>query len=266
MILDIKGLNKSFKSPVKAEGLSGRVKSLFKGEYREIRAVRDLSLSVPRGEMLAIIGPNGAGKTTTINLMTGIIKPDEGKHFRTRARITTGQPPYKTLTYGLSRSFQVVSLFEEMNVLENVAIGVQSAQGLRGNLFKNFKTNRQIREKSEFILDMVGLLDKRDFPVGAISHGDRKILDIGMALSRRPETLLLDEPMSGLAKNERFRITDLIEKLRKSMTVIVVEHDMDVVFKISEKILVLHQGGVLAFDTPDAVANNEKVQSVYLKG
>ncbi|MGE4424623.1 MAG: ABC transporter ATP-binding protein [Pseudodesulfovibrio sp.] len=225
----------------------------------------DVCVDFKEGELVSIIGPNGAGKTTFFNLLTGMIKPDGGKVLY-KGRDITGLPPYKTLNYGLSRSFQVVSLFEEMNVLENVAIGVQSALGLRGNLFRNFKTNRQIREKSEFILDMVGLLDKRDFPVGAISHGDRKILDIGMALSRRPETLLLDEPMSGLAKNERFRITDLIEKLRKSMTLIVVEHDMDVVFKISEKILVLHQGGVLAFDTPDAVANNEKVQSVYLKG
>ncbi|WP_338669419.1 ABC transporter ATP-binding protein [Pseudodesulfovibrio methanolicus] len=225
----------------------------------------DVCVDFKEGELVSIIGPNGAGKTTFFNLLTGMIKPDAGKVLY-KGQDITGLPPYKTLTYGLSRSFQVVSLFEEMNVLENVAIGVQSDLGLRGNLFKNFKTNRQIREKSEFILDMVGLLEKRDFPVGAISHGDRKILDIGMALSRRPETLLLDEPMSGLAKNERFRITDLIEKLRKSMTLIVVEHDMDVVFKISEKILVLHQGGVLAFDTPDAVANNEKVQSVYLKG
>jgi branched-chain amino acid transport system ATP-binding protein len=225
----------------------------------------DVCVDFKEGELVSIIGPNGAGKTTFFNLLTGMIKPDGGKVLY-KGQDITGLPPYKTLTYGLSRSFQVVSLFEEMNVLENVAIGVQSALGLRGNLFRNFKNNRKIREKSEFILDMVGLLEKRDFPVGAISHGDRKILDIGMALSRRPETLLLDEPMSGLAKNERFRITDLIEKLRQSMTLIVVEHDMDVVFKISEKILVLHQGGVLAFDTPEAVANNEKVQSVYLKG
>ena len=225
----------------------------------------DVCVDFKKGELVSIIGPNGAGKTTLFNLLTGMIKPDGGKVLY-KGQDITGLQPYQTLKYGLSRSFQVVSLFEEMNVLENVAIGIQSRLGLRGNLLKNFKANRKIREQSENILDMLGLLEKRDFPVGAISHGDRKILDIGMALSSRPETLLLDEPMSGLAKNERFRITDLIEKLRQSMTLIIVEHDMDVVFKISEKILVLHQGGVLAFDTPGAVSNNKEVQSVYLKG
>ena len=225
----------------------------------------DISVEFKKGELVSIIGPNGAGKTTFFNLLTGMIKPDGGKVLYKDHEIT-GLPPYRTLTYGLSRSFQVVSLFEEMNVLENVAIGVQSALGLRGDILKNFKKNKKIRERSEAILEMVGLIDKRDFPVGAISHGDRKILDIGMALSNRPETLLLDEPMSGLAKNERSRITDLIEKLRQTATLIVVEHDMDVVFQISEKILVLHQGGVLAFDTPEEVANNKKVQAVYLKG
>ena len=225
----------------------------------------DISVEFKKGELVSIIGPNGAGKTTFFNLLTGMIKPDGGKVLYKDQEIT-GLPPYRTLTYGLSRSFQVVSLFEEMNVLENVAIGVQSALGLRGDILKNFKKNKKIRERSEAILEMVGLIDKRDFPVGAISHGDRKILDIGMALSNRPETLLLDEPMSGLAKNERSRITDLIEKLRQTATLIVVEHDMDVVFQISEKILVLHQGGVLAFDTPEEVANNKKVQAVYLKG
>jgi branched-chain amino acid transport system ATP-binding protein len=225
----------------------------------------DINVEFKKGEMVSIIGPNGAGKTTFFNLLTGMIKPDGGKVLYKGQEIT-GLPPYRTLTYGLSRSFQVVSLFEEMNVLENVAIGVQSALGLRGNLLKNFKKNPKIRERSEYILELVGLIEKRDFPVGAISHGDRKILDIAMALSNRPETLLLDEPMSGLAKSERFRITDLIEKLRQTATLIIVEHDMDVVFQISEKILVLHQGGVLAFDTPEEVANNEKVQAVYLKG
>lgn len=238
--------------------------SNLKKSFGSNLVTNDICVDFQEGELVSIIGANGAGKTTFFNLLTGMIKPNGGTVMYKGADIT-GKPPYETLKHGLSRSFQVVSLFEEMNVLENISIGVQSALGLRANLFKNFKKNDEIRVRSEEILSQVGLFDKKDFPVGAISHGDRKILDIGMALSNRPETLLLDEPMSGLAKGERSRITDLIEKLRKTTTLIIVEHDMDVVFKISEKILVLHQGAVLAFGDPEAVKRNKKVQAVYLK-
>ncbi len=224
----------------------------------------DVTVEFQEGELVSIIGANGAGKTTFFNLLTGMLKPNGGT-VKYKGSDITGKSPNEILRYGLSRSFQVVQLFEEMNVLENVSIGVQSAMGLRSNIFKNFKRNEEIRAKSEEILYQIHLLEKRDSHVGAISHGDRKILDIGMALTSNPETLLLDEPMSGLAKSERTRMTTLINELKKSMTLIIVEHDMDVVFQISDKILVLHQGAVLAFDEPDAVASNKDVQAVYLK-
>ena len=176
--------------------------SNLKKSFGSNLVTNDICVDFQEGELVSIIGANGAGKTTFFNLLTGMIKPNGGTVMYKGADIT-GKPPYETLKHGLSRSFQVVSLFEEMNVLENISIGVQSALGLRANLFKNFKKNDEIRVRSEEILSQIGLFDKKDFPVGAISHGDRKILDIGMALSNRPETLLLDEQIGRASCRER---------------------------------------------------------------
>ena len=152
-----------------------------------------------------------------------------------------------------------------MTVLDNMRIGVQSNMGFKGNVFRNFLNNKPVREKALTILERVNLTDIKDQVVTAISHGDRKILDLAMSLTTEPDVLLLDEPMSGLAKGERVRIIQLItEDFNKHMKLIIVEHDMDAVFTISDKILVLNQGAVLALGTKEEIANNAQVQKAYL--
>jgi len=226
-------------------------------------ATNDINCDIEEEGILSIIGPNGAGKTTFFNLLTGLIPPDSGT-IRYRGKDITGLKPYQIIHHGISRSFQVVRLFEEMTVLENVCIGVQHKMGFMNRLFLNFKKNKAVMDKAMEILERVQLADKADHCAAAIPHGDRKILDLAVAVTAEPETLLLDEPMAGLSKVERVRITNLIKALHETMKIIIVEHDMDLVFGISDHILVLHRGAILAAGSPDAIAKNAEVQSAYL--
>ena len=231
--------------------------------FGALTATNNVTLDIEREGILSIIGPNGAGKTTFFNLLTGFLKPDEGKIFY-KGQDVTGKKPYQIIRYGISRSFQIVSLFEEMTVLDNVRVGVQRNLGFMNRLFLNYKHAEAVTKRAMEILEEVGLAEMADFPAASIPHGDRKILDLGVALTTDPETLLLDEPMAGLSKAERARITQLIKKLSETRKVIIVEHDMDVVFAISDHILVLHHGAILATGTPAEIAANEEVQSAYL--
>lgn len=242
-----------------------KIQNLTK-RFGSLVATNNVTLDIEREGILSIIGPNGAGKTTFFNLLTGFLKPDEGKVIY-KDKDITNLPPNEIIRYGISRSFQIVSLFEEMTVMENVKIGVQSHLGFKTKLFLPFKTNRIMEEEALKILERVKLADMKDSPVAAISHGDRKILDLAMALTTYPELLLLDEPMSGVAKGERTKIVNLImDDFKKQMKLIIVEHDMDVVFTLSDQILVLNQGAVLAIGAPQEIANNEQVQNAYLGG
>ncbi len=231
--------------------------------FGALTATNDVSLEIPREGILSIIGPNGAGKTTFFNLLTGFLKPDEGKILY-KGQDVTGKKPCQIIKYGISRSFQVVSLFEEMSVLDNVRVGVQRNLGFMNRMFLNYRRADAVTGRAMELLEEVGMRDMADLPAAAIPHGDRKILDLCMALTTSPETLLLDEPMAGLSKAERLRITTLIKTLSETRKVILVEHDMDLVFGISDYILVLHHGAILATGTPDAIAANEEVQAAYL--
>ncbi len=231
--------------------------------FGALKATNDVTLEIEREGILSIIGPNGAGKTTFFNLLTGFLKPDSGKIFY-KGQDVTGKKPYEIIRYGISRSFQIVSLFEEMSVLDNVRVGVQRNLGFMNRMFLNYKAASAVTDRAMEILEEVGMKEMADLPAASIPHGDRKILDLGMALTTGPETLLLDEPMAGLSKAERLRITQLIKKLSETRKVILVEHDMDLVFGISDHILVLHHGAILATGSPEAIAANEEVQSAYL--
>jgi len=239
------------------------IKGLTK-RFGSVVATDHVNLDIESEGILSIIGPNGSGKTTFFNLLTGFYKPDEGKILY-KDKDITGLEPNKVIRYGISRSFQVVSLFNEMTVLDNMRIGVQSHLGFKNKLFSNFQKNGKVREAALAILERVKLIDVKDHLVTAISHGDRKILDLAMALATEPDVLLLDEPMSGLAKGERVRIKDLIvNDFKKNMKLIIVEHDMDAVFTLSDKILCLNQGAVLAMGAPSEISSNQNVQDAYL--
>jgi branched-chain amino acid transport system ATP-binding protein len=235
-------------------------------KFGDLVAVDHVSLEIGKEGVLSIIGPNGAGKTTFFNLLTGFHRPDAGK-VTFKGKEITNLPPYEIICHGISRSFQVASLFNDMTILDNVRIGVQCHLGFSSRLFTRFDGNRAVQEESIRILERVKLVEIKDHVVNALSHGDRKILDLAMALTTRPEILLLDEPTSGLAGEEETKMVDLIaENLRRELKLVIVEHDMDIVFSLSDHIMVLNQGRKLAYGTPQEIVNNEDVQTAYLGG
>ena len=236
-----------------------RLKKSFGG----LTAVNDVDLQVQTGELVSIIGPNGAGKTTLFNVLTGHITPDEGKVYF-KGEDITGLPPHAISRRGVGRSFQRLNIFPRLSAFENIQVAVFSAQRKSRRLFA--KAERIAREPTEAILESVGLLDRKDTPGGMLAHGDQKRLEIGIALAVNPSLLLLDEPTQGMSPRETVQTTALIQKLVKErgLTLIFVEHDMNVVFGISDTIRVLHQGRILFSGRPDEVKNNEEVQRIYL--
>lgn len=232
-------------------------------KFGGLTATSDVSLQIGEGELVSIIGPNGAGKTTLFNLLTGHIKPDEGKVYFQGKEIT-GLPPHTISRMGIGRSFQRLNIFPRLTTFENVQVAVFSAQKKSHQLFTSAK--KMVREEAETILESVGLLDKRDMKGGLLAHGDQKRLELGIALSVHPSLLLLDEPTQGMSPQETIETTALIQKLVKErgLTLIFVEHDMSVVFGISDNIRVLHQGKVIFSGKPEEVKRNEEVQRIYL--
>ena len=241
-MLQVNGLNKSF---------SG------------FKAVNGANLEVKQGEIVAVIGPNGAGKTTLFNLITGIIRPDGGDVIFRGERIT-GLPAYKTCKKGLTRSFQVVNIFNRQTVFENVQIAVLSQQKKMFNLFTP-SSKLAVRETMD-ILESVGLTAKKDSICGALSHGDRKVLEIAMALGGKPELLILDEPTAGMSPEETTRCITLIRKLQETMglTILFCEHDMELVFGLAHRIMVMVRGATIIQADCDTVRCNKEVQDAYL--
>jgi branched-chain amino acid transport system ATP-binding protein len=241
-MLQVNGLNKSF---------SG------------FKAVNGANLEVKQGEIVAVIGPNGAGKTTLFNLITGIIKPDGGDVIFRGERIT-GLPAYKTCKKGLTRSFQVVNIFNRQTVFENVQISVLSQQKKMFTLFSPARTIA-VQETMD-ILESVGLATKKDRICGALSHGDRKVLEIAMALGGKPELLILDEPTAGMSPEETTRCIMLIKKFQETMglTILFCEHDMELVFGLAHRIMVMVRGATIIQADCDTVRCNKDVQDAYL--
>ena len=227
-----------------------------------LTAVNRVTLEIEEGKITSIIGPNGAGKTTFFNLLTGFYKPDEGRIFFKNEDITR-LPVYKIIRKGISRSFQVLQLFEDFTVMENVWIGVQAGKGYGKELFSSSEF-QDVKEKTVEMIEKIGLSDRMDTPIRYLSHGERRIVDVIISLTSNPELLLLDEPMAGLASEERVKMSGFIKELSKDLTIVVVEHDMDVVFSISDKIAVMHQGRLIAVGSPEEIRQNEQVQQAYL--
>ena len=230
-----------------------------------LRAVDGLDLAVEEGKLTSLIGPNGAGKTTLFNLITGMIRPDAGR-VRFRGEEITHLPIYQIVRRGISRSFQVLNLFNELSLFENVWLGVQAQQGHGAELLVHADSLTDVRAETERLIAEVGLASKAELPVKLLSYGDRRLLEITLSLTTRPALLLLDEPMSGLTSEDRKRIADFMRALASRTTVLVVEHAMDVVLSISDHIVVMYQGRLLAQGTPDAIRANAQVQEAYLGG
>jgi branched-chain amino acid transport system ATP-binding protein len=241
-----------------------QVKSLTK-TFGGFKAVNNANLEVKKGEIVAVIGPNGAGKTTLFNLITGILKPDSGSVTFENENIT-GLPPYVICKKGMSRSFQVVNVFQRRTVFENVQVSVLARENKTWKLFT--PAHKLMREETERILESVGLTKKRDAVSGALSHGDRKVLEIAMALGGEPRFLILDEPTAGMSLEETFRCIELIKQLSEKMglTILFCEHDMELVFSISNRIMVMVRGATIIQGTCEEVRCNQAVQDAYLGG
>jgi branched-chain amino acid transport system ATP-binding protein len=219
---------------------------------------------VEEGKVVSIIGPNGAGKTTLFNLITGVHAPDRGR-ILFKDRDITNSSADQLCRLGLARSFQITNIFQGLTVFENIRLASQGRAGRMG-LFTDIDRLTETKAEAERILDLLGLLDYRHELAGNLSHGDQRYLEIGIALASRPTLLLLDEPTAGMTPSETTATIELINELRQGLTIILIEHDIDMVFALSDRIVVLHQGQILAQGLPDAVRSNPEVQEAYFGG
>ncbi len=235
--------------------------------YGGVTAVNDVTMRVEAGEVRAVIGPNGAGKTSLFHLITGVIKPTAGT-IRFDGHDLTGQSSYRVCKAGLSRTFQLTALFPEMTARENARLSAQSHLPRSWQPWGGRSVFAEAAARGDEALERLGLTSMADRPAGLLSHGDQRLLEVAMALAQRPRVLLLDEPTQGLSVDETLSAVDTLAGLLTdgSLTVLLVEHDMEVVFRLAKKITVLHRGSVIADGDPEAVKANDEVQAAYLGG
>ena len=233
--------------------------------FGSLLAVSGVSLKVEAGDLRAVIGPNGAGKTTFFNLISGFFPPSSGR-IRFRDRDITNLPAHKRVQLGMARTFQITEIFPELTVRENLRVPVEVAAGLRLVPWLSRRRNAEIDERIAALLEQGGLAGKADRLVGELSHGDQRATEIMMALALNPSLLLLDEPTAGMGDQETHDIVQLIGKVHKEqqLTIVLIEHDMRVVFHLATRIMVLAEGSVLAEGLPAEIAANERVQAAYL--
>ncbi len=228
-----------------------------------VTATDSVSLCVHPGEVHALIGPNGAGKTTLISQLSGLLKSDTGRIVFDGHNVT-GKSAAALAKRGLARSFQITSVFQDLTVRENVAIAVQVTQGSSFRFFGNAATDPSILEPADKVLQRTGLIDKSLMLASNISHGARRQLEIAMALATEPRLLLLDEPMAGMGTSESRDMIGLLDSLKGEKTILLVEHDMDTVFSLADRISVLVYGKVIATGGPEEIRSNEDVRQAYL--
>ena len=241
-VLDLRDLNKSFGA---------------------LTATNNLSLTVMPGEIHALIGPNGAGKTTLIQQIYGALKPDSGQIFL-NGRDLIGLSVPERIRAGIGRSFQISNVLMDFTVMENGIIAEQARLGQSFRFLRPAFSDANLIEGASAILDRVGLLDRAHLPVGGLAHGDRRMLELALALAASPSLLLLDEPMAGAGPDEGQRMTEIIEALRGTVAILLIEHDMDAVFRLADRLTVMVEGGVIAAGTVAEISQNKVVKSAYL--
>lgn len=230
-----------------------------------LQAVRDVSIAIAPGSFHAIIGPNGAGKTTFFNMLSGALRPSSGRIFL-REREITGMPQYRAAHLGIGRAYQITSLFPNLPVLENVRLAAQARGADNLKFWRHSDSLRNYLERAEEVIALVGLRGRESLLASALAHGDKRKLELALLLAGDPEVLLLDEPTAGMASAQVPELLAVIDHLRhdSSRTIVLVEHRMDVVMAVSDRITVMHQGAVLAEGTPREIAADERVQQAYL--
>ncbi len=243
-LLDVRMLNKAFGSIVTA---------------------RDLNFSLCRGVITSIIGPNGAGKSTLINVLTGLLAADSGEIWF-QGREVTREPIHRRVKLGLGRSFQVVNVFGNLTLFENLAIPVLALNRRAKGMIRSIARLKEVREDVEMVLTQVGLIDEAYMVARSLSHGDQRLLEVAIALAAKPRLLFLDEPTAGMNPVERSRILKTIRELSQTgeVTFTIVEHDMDIVFSLSDRVIALHKGKIIGDGSPDQIKMNPQVREVYL--
>jgi len=231
--------------------------------FEGVVATDDLTLNIATGELHAVIGPNGAGKTTLIGQLGGQVIPDSGRiHFA--GDDITAVPIHRRSQLGLARTFQISSLFLDLSVLDNVALAVQARASHSFYFWRDARKEPQLRQPAQTALARVGLAHRANLPAAALSHGEHRLLELAMALAGQPRMLLLDEPMAGLGPEESANMVDTLRGLKRDLTILLVEHDMEAVFALADRITVLVYGRAIASGTPDTVRTNEEVRRAYL--
>jgi len=228
-----------------------------------LEAVGDVTLTVPRGARQAIIGPNGAGKTTLFNLITGELAPSSGR-IRLFGRDVTSLPAHRRAAMGLARTFQITNLFRSLTVEENVLLAVQALRPSRYVMTRPVRAYADVQERVRALLERAGLWAKRAMPVRVLSYGEQRQIEVLLALAGEPRLLLLDEPAAGLSPGERLEMARFIKGLDSGLTILLIEHDMDVAFEVVETIAVLHLGCLVAEGSKEAVRASPAVQEIYL--
>jgi branched-chain amino acid transport system ATP-binding protein len=233
--------------------------------FGSLVAVRDVSMTVEPGELRAVIGPNGAGKTTFFNLISGFFPPSAGTIAFDGQDITAWSADQR-VRHGMARTFQITEIFPELTVRENLRVPVEVAAGLRLRPWMSRDEQVRMRARVDELLQMGGLADKADRLVGELSHGDQRATEIMMSIGLKPRLLLLDEPTAGMGDQETYDITRLIRKLHRNekLSIVLIEHDMRVIFHLADRIMVLAEGAPLAEGTADEIAKDERVQAAYL--
>ena len=232
-------------------------------DFSGLQVLMDVNLEIKEGERHAIIGPNGAGKTTLFNVITGTYKPSEGEVLFKNKEIT-GFPPHKLVRLGMGRSFQITSTFTWLTAFQNIRMGILSKRGIRFNFFHFLDRMDDVTRETDAVLKRINLDGERDIPANMLSYGKSRSLEISMALSTDPDLVMLDEPTAGMSVDETHNAVELIRRLTEGKTMVIIEHDMEVVFSLADRITVLHLGGILASGPPDEIKDNQAVKDAYL--
>jgi len=232
-------------------------------DFSGLQVLMDVNLEIKEGERHAIIGPNGAGKTTLFNVITGTYKPSEGEVLFKNKEIT-GFPPHKLVRLGMGRSFQITSTFTWLTAFQNIRMGILSKRGIRFNFFHFLDKMDDVTRETDAVLKRINLDGERDIPANMLSYGKSRSLEISMALATDPDLVMLDEPTAGMSVDETHNAVELIRRLTEGKTMVIIEHDMEVVFSLADRITVLHLGGILASGPPDEIKDNQAVKDAYL--
>ena len=232
-------------------------------DYSGLKVLFDVNLQIKTGERHAIIGPNGAGKTTLFNVITGTYRPSEGDVYFQGKEIT-GFAPNELVRLGMGRSFQITSTFSRLTAFENIRMGILSKRRIRFNILKLLDKMEAVTRETEEVLKRINLDGERDIPASQLSYGKSRSLEISMALATDPDLVMLDEPTAGMSVDETHNAVELIRRLTEGKTMVIIEHDMDVVFSLADRITVLHLGAILTSGTPNEIRENQAVKDAYL--